>query len=121
MKAVDAASSSNPPKAAPGSYSPTTGWSEPVVLAQGDIRGEPRVATDAAGNAVVAFVEQAEFESQPDAYAVLHSGGQWEEPVRLGVDEFTGAAFQPSVAMDANGKAVVVWREGPDIWASVFE
>ena len=52
---------------------------------------------------------------------MLYSGGRWEEPVLLGVDEFTGAAFQPSVAMDANGKAVVVWREGPDIWASVFE
>ena len=32
-----------------------------------------------------------------------------------------GQASESSVAMDPNGKAVVVWREGANIWASVFE
>lgn len=102
-------------------YSAEIGWGEPVVLSEGDIRGEPRVAMDAVGNAVVAYAQKAEFESLVDAWAQMYSGGEWLDPVRLGVDEFTGPAIQPSVAMAPSGNAVVVWREGPDIWASVFE
>jgi hypothetical protein len=51
----------------------------------------------------------------------MYNGGIWEDAVLLGAEGILGGAFQPSVAMDPNGNAVVVWREGPDIWASVFE
>lgn len=78
-------------------------------------------AIDAFGNAIVVYAQQAEYEVQVDAWAVLYSGGAWEEAVRLGEDAPNGDAFQPSVAMDPNGKAVVVWREGANIWASIFE
>lgn len=109
------------PQVAAARFTAESGWGEPVILSEGDIRGAPRVAMDALGNAVVAYVQKAESESLTDAYAQLYSGGEWLEPTRLGIDEFTGPAFQPSAAMDPSGNAVVVWREGPDIWASVFE
>lgn len=102
-------------------YRVGSGWGNPVVLAEGDITSEPRVAMDAFGNAIVVYAQQAEYEVQVDAWAVLYSGGEWEEAFRLGEDAPNGDAFQPSVAMDPNGKAVVVWREGANIWASVFE
>lgn len=41
--------------------------------------------------------------------------------MRLGLDAWTAPEFQPTVAMAANGNAVVVWREGTDIWAAIFE
>ena len=50
----------------------------------------------------------------------MYNGGTWEDAVLLGAEGILGGAFEPSVAMGPNGRAVVVWREGPDIWASVF-
>jgi hypothetical protein len=102
-------------------YTPGSGWSKPEMLAEGGIASDPRVAMDAQGNAVVVYARQADNAVQVDAWAHTYSGGVWGRAVRLGLDERTGDAFQPSVAMDPNGRAVVVWREGPDIWASKFE
>ena len=102
-------------------FSRENGWGEPQILAEGAVTSEPRVAMDAASNAVVVYALLAESETQVDAWAHTYSGGQWGGPVRLGEDAPNGDAFQPSVAMDPNGNAVVVWREGQDIWASLFE
>jgi hypothetical protein len=76
---------------------------------------------DSQGNAVVVYTQKVEFEDLTDAWAHTYSAGAWGPAVRLGLDERTGPAFQPSVAMDSRGNAVVVWREGPDIWAAEFE
>ena len=86
----------------------------------GDVRGEPRVAMDAQGNAVVVYVQKVEYEDLSDAWAQTYSAGAWSEAVRLGIDERTGPAFQPSVAMDSRGNAIVVWREDGDMWAASF-
>jgi hypothetical protein len=102
-------------------YTPGSGWSTPETLAEGDVTGEPRVAMDSQGNAVAVYAQQVELADQVDAWAHTYSEGAWSAAVRLGLDERTGDAFQPSVAMDLNGNAVAVWREGPDIWASTFE
>jgi hypothetical protein len=97
------------------------GWSAPETLAEGEITSNPRVATDSQGNAVVVYTQKIVTESQVDAWARTYSAGVWGPAVRLGLDAPIGDAFQPSVSMDPNGNAVVVWREGPDIWASTFE
>ena len=102
-------------------YSPDGRWGDSFDVASGSISGEPRVAMDAAGNAIVVYAQLAELETQVDAFARIYSGGSWEDAVVLSAEGIIGGVFQPSVAMDPNGKAVVVWREGPDIWASVFE
>lgn len=109
------------PQIAGARFIPGEGWDDASVLAQGDIAGEPRVAMDSMGNAVVAYAQKVEDEDQYDAWARIWSGGRWSQPVRLGLDERTGDAFQPSTDMDPTGRAVVVWREGPDIWAASFE
>jgi hypothetical protein len=78
---------------------------------------------DSQGNAVVVYTQQIESESQDDAWAHTYSAGVWGPAVRMSPypDPSIDDAFQPSVSMDPNGNAVVVWREGPDIWASTFE
>lgn len=102
-------------------YTPGSGWSDPETLTTGDVRDEPRVAMDAQGNAMVVYAEKVEYEDHSDAWAQIYTEGSWGSPVRLGLDEWTAPAFQPSVAMAPNGNAVVVWREGPDIWAATFD
>ena len=102
-------------------YTSGRGWGAPSVLAEGEITSEPRVAMDSRGNAIVVYTEQLPQEDQVDAWAHTYSAGQWSAAVLLGLDERTGSAFQPSVAMSPDGRAVVVWREGPDIWATTFE
>ena len=70
---------------------------------------------------VVVYVQKVEYEDLSDAWAQTYSAGAWSEAVRLGIDERTGAAFQPSVAMDSRGNAIVVWREDADMWAASFK
>lgn len=113
--------SGNPLQVAASRYRPAHGWSPSQVLAEGNITSEPRVAMDSEGNAIVVYTEQVEQEVQADAWAHAYTGGAWSSAVRLGLDEPTGDAFQPSLAMSQDGTAVVVWREGPNIWASTFE
>jgi hypothetical protein len=76
---------------------------------------------DSGSNAVVVYALRAESETQVDAWAQTYDGGQWDDPVRLSEDAPNGDAFEASVGRVGDGCAVVVWREGPDIWASVFE
>ena len=102
-------------------YTPGAGWSAPRALIEGEVTSEARVAMDAAGNAVVVYSFHPEYEDLPSAWASMYSGGRWEDPIRISEDERNGGVFQPVVDMDPNGRAVAVWREGPDIWASVFE
>lgn len=107
-------------------YSAASGWSAPVVLAEGDITSEPRVAMDSQGNAIVVYAEKLTQSDQADAWAHTYTRGQWSTAVLLGLDEplpgmTAGTAFQPSVAMTPDGKAVVVWREGADVWAAAFQ
>jgi hypothetical protein len=102
-------------------YTPDDGWGAVETLAMGDIRFQPRVAMDSQGNAVIVYVQKVEYEDLSDAWAHTYSAGAWSPAVRLGIDDRTGAAFQPSVAMDSRGNAVVVWREDGDMWAATFK
>ncbi|MGD8606642.1 MAG: hypothetical protein PVH21_05075 [Myxococcales bacterium] len=122
----DAQTASSQPQIAASRYAPASGWSVPVVLAEGDITGEPRVAMDSQGNAIVTYAEKLPQADQADAWAHTYTQGQWSAAVLLGLDEpppgmSAGTAFQPSLTMSPDGKAVVVWREGSDIWAATFE
>ena len=118
---IQVPASGTPVAVAASRYTPGEGWGAVEILAMGDVRGEPRVAMDAQGNAVVVYVQKVEYEDLSDAWAQTYSAGAWSEAVRLGIDERTGAAFQPSVAMDSRGNAIVVWREDADMWAASFK
>jgi head-tail adaptor len=75
------------------------------------MKDEPRVATDSQGNAVVAYIEQ------NSVWAHTYSQGAWSPAERLSL----GGSHQPSVSMNPDGTAVVVWRQGENIWAAVFD
>lgn len=110
-----------PLQVASSRYVPGRGWGSPVILAEGAISGEPRVAMDTEGNAFVVYAQVLPQEDQADALAHTYSAGQWSAAVVLGLDERTGSAFQPSLAVNELSQAVVVWREGSDVWATTFE
>lgn len=117
-------SGGTPLQVAVSRYTPGLGWSAPETLADGGVTSNPRVAMDSEGNAIVAYTRLAPPETLADAWAHTYSGGEWSGPVLLGLDRPNAEedpAFQPSLAMDPNGNAMVVWREGPDIWAAAFE
>ncbi|MBE7366543.1 Ig-like domain-containing protein [Ramlibacter pallidus] len=90
-------------------FRPGTGW-KGVVRINGDSdnnASDPRVAMDANGGAVVAWI-------QDDAYSDVWTrrytpGGGWQAPER--VEDLDRDASQVHVAVDARGNALVVWRQ----------
>jgi tRNA A-37 threonylcarbamoyl transferase component Bud32 len=101
---------------------PGRGFSAPeAVSVAGEFPSWPDVAVDRAGGAVVVWVR-----GTPNGHAVVARrhvpGAGWEAPAAL---EAEGAeSTVPLVAVDASGRAVVVWRRPDeptlDIWASPF-
>lgn len=101
-------------------YSAGDGWTAAERIAEGPFTSDPRVAMDAAGNAIAVFTQLAVNETQVAAWARAHAGGGWGEVTRLSADpdDRVGDVFQPSIDMDPAGNAVVVFRHGRDIWAA---
>ena len=66
----------------------------------------PRVAMDAAGNALATW-EQSDG-VYTHVWASRYDGTGWDDPVRLDVSD-TGDAREPRIAMNAGGAAAVVW------------
>lgn len=75
---------------------------------------EPRVAMDAAGNAVAVW-QQFDGTRNHVWASSYEPGAGWDAPVQLDEGD-TGGAFAPQIAMNAGGAAIVVWeqREGGD-------
>ena len=91
---------------------PSEQWGAVKGLADGTTTGNtdnPRVAMDANGNAIVVW-QQIEG-ARTDIWASRYlSGVGWISAEQVEEDD-TGSAQQPLVAMDANGNALVVWRQ----------
>jgi len=105
-------------------------WSAAVrldtPLGGSDSQGEPQVAIDTTGNAMVAWPHTLSGANHRDLYGSHYStaSGNWAAPVLLD-SVTTGDVNTCSVAMDANGNAIVVWDQDTtnarlDIWANVF-
>jgi hypothetical protein len=89
--------------------SPALAWgpAQTVSSAGGEGRS-PAVAMNRAGVAAMAWV-QGPWARRAVIVAVRDADGRWSEPVR--VSPRGRAAIDPSVAVDAAGRATVVWRQ----------
>lgn len=88
-------------------FTPAGGWEAPVLLeADPDPVGDPQVAMDAAGNAVVAWSQTV---GGATAIWARHyaAGAGWAPTVRL--EPLSGTTNAVSVAMNAAGETVVAW------------
>jgi len=91
-----------------GAYKPAGGsWEAPTVLSDpGEAGGNPQIALDAGGDAMVVWRGQIEGHDVARAAYKPVDGG-WESPTSVPTE---GEAVQwPLVALDAAGNAIVVW------------
>jgi hypothetical protein len=102
-------------------YSPSGHWEPAEAIANGAITSDPRVAMDANGNAMVIYARDPQNGNQIDVWANIYTAGRWGNDVQISPTERTGDAFQPDLAMDPDGNAVAVWRQGPDVWSARYE
>jgi hypothetical protein len=84
----------------------------------------PRVAMDAAGNAIAVWQHFDGTSHHVWASRYQASSDEWEEPAQLDVCQ-TGEAGEPRIAMNAAGEAMVVWRQSDDTvaqpWSRRFD
>jgi hypothetical protein len=97
-------------------FTPAGGWSAPQLLETDDTGTvtEPDIAMNAAGNAVVAWV-QSDGQGATLRSARFAPSSGWSTPVA--VENAAGDAAYPQVAIDRNGNALVVWGQfrGPRV------
>jgi hypothetical protein len=88
------------------------GWGSPVLLETGlGDAGNPQVAVDGSGNAIVVFWQQEGGRVNIVANRYVNGAG-WGTATAIEADG-TGDAGAPQIAMDGAGNAMVVWG-----WAS---
>jgi hypothetical protein len=92
-------------------YVAGVGWGEPdLIEADYGFATNPQVAMDVNGNAVAVWEQfdyyAFEFSIYSNRYVVGVGWGDAEL-----VEPYTGDAYSPQVAMDADGNAVAVWRQ----------
>lgn len=85
---------------------------DPVLLLETDdtldVRA-PSVATDASGNAIVAWAQNSYTEGGAWARRFDAASGAWQGAVRL--DDGAGIAGRTHLAMDPGGEAIVAWDQ----------
>lgn len=85
----------------------TSTWSQKVLSPEGAPAGEPQLAYDAAGNLTALWHSQ-NPSYQVESATLPHGSGTWSS-----VDVLSSAlldAFEPDLAVNAQGDAVAVWR-----------
>ena len=89
-------------------FTPQGGWGSPVLLETGlGDAGNPQVAVDGSGNAIVVFWQQEGGRVNIVANRYVNGAG-WGTATAIEADS-TGDIGAPQIAMDAAGNAVVVW------------
>lgn len=106
-------------------YDAVTGWGTPVRLKADDSGSafDPQIAVDANGNALAVWNQQ--DDKRYNIWANRYDAATgWGKPSRLKVDA-AGGAFDPQVAMDADGNALAVWQQfygkHANIWANRYD
>lgn len=91
-------------------YTEQAGWSEGELIETDDVSNAftPQLAMDAAGNALAVWRHH--DGAVQNIWTNRFVGGSWAAPVLL-EDDDTGNAIKPKIAMNRQGKAVVVWRQ----------
>lgn len=93
-------------------------WSAPVDLSGDEASGElPRVAIDAAGEAVATWEES--YSVNTVQVATLSPTGAWSAPLTL--SETGRNSSDPKVAMSPAGEAVVVWAGADSAGAAIAQ
>ncbi len=89
-----------------------TGWSSADRLHENTTYSidAPRIAANASGGAIVVWEQGNGGASATDILAARYSGGLWNPPVTLS-DVNAQRSFDPRIAMNATGRAAVIWRE----------
>ncbi len=92
-------------------------WGGPIMLSPGDAdaAGGPSLATDSSGDTVVVWMLSTPSGSVVEASQRSSASGSWSSPVQLSAP---GAEQEPSVAMNQEGDAIVVWRQVGGLAAS---
>jgi hypothetical protein len=96
--------------------SASTGQWGTAALLELDNRGDarnPQVAMDAGGNAIVVWEQSDTTLTKVYARRYSASTGQWAAATPLETDT-QGEAFEPQIAMHANGNATAVWGLNTD-------
>lgn len=78
-----------------------------------NIAVKPRVARNASGQAVVAYLRQVPGSK---LYVNYFDGQNWTGPSQIS----SGDASDHKVAISSNGVAIVVWKENDFIWAKIY-
>lgn len=87
------------------------GWGRPTIASSHNVSdaSAPRVAMDAAGNAMVAWRQ---FDGVGTSIWVnlCEAGHSWGVADAIGVEQ-AGTAFDPQITMNAAGNAIVMWTQ----------
>ena len=90
-------------------YTAQSGWGAPVLIENDPLgAGQPRVAMDGAGNAIAVFSQQAGGRLVIHASRFEPATG-WAPPTAIETDA-SAEGVAPQIAMEANGRATVVWQ-----------
>ena len=104
-------------------YAPETGWEPSAPLGPtGSDAHYPEIAVDPQGNAIAAWYAGG---ARADVWASRYRPGfGWATPVLLDTSS-AGDAFNPLVAMDAQGNGIVVWQQYDGtrwgVWAARYD
>jgi len=96
-----------------------SGWGAPVLLESNDAGNayDPKVAVDAAGNAVAVWWQ---FDAtHSDIWASRYSIDSGWSPATL-VELNGSSAINPDLAIDANGNALVVWAQSDGVRRTIW-
>jgi hypothetical protein len=102
-------------------YTAGSGWGTPTLIeaGAGSELGVPRIAMDAAGNAIAVWPQSGASPSTQDIWANRYvSGGSWGTATLIGPTG-AGTSFEPEIGVDDIGNAVVTWRQ-PQVPAGIF-
>ncbi len=106
-------------------FTPANGWGEPELIELNDLGNawDPKVAIDAQGNAIAVWSQHSGVRENIWANRYTPDTG-WGKARLIELDSTGGVASTPTIAMNADGMAIAVWREyngtRENIWANVY-
>jgi hypothetical protein len=95
-------------------FTPGSGWGAPVSLMNdtGSILAGQQIAVDENGNAIAVW--HAYSGSTVRIWASRYTGGSWGSATIIDEDPGNNA-YNPQIAMNGSGEAVVVWEQGVEV------
>jgi hypothetical protein len=99
-----------------------TGSRESITITLTDLTAakSPRVAMDSDGNALATWVQKSSSTGPEAILGKSYAGGKWSAFFQTISGILDGIASSPSVAVGANGKAIVAWEQQAGADTRVF-